>query len=72
MPGYKVTYIKEYEVNADNEGQSLEAADQRFTFDIREMLSRNGSGKISYLFNFKIEKMKKIRVLKRKIKESEE
>jgi len=56
MPRYKVTYSKSYEVNADNEGQSLEAADQRFTFDIREMLSRNGSGKISYLFNFKIEK----------------
>jgi len=72
MPRYKVTYIKEYEVNADSRNDALGISDQGFTNDIREMLSEGGKNKISYLFNFKIEKIEKKGILKRKIEENKE
>ena len=59
MKRYRVTYIKEYETKAENKGQALGIIDQKFTQDIREMLSKNGKSKVIYLFNFNVEKIKK-------------
>ena len=62
----KVIYSKEYVISVGKKENAVGIADQKFTFDIREMLSRNGSGKICYLFDIKEEIMKKNDVFKQK------
>ena len=68
MPKYKVTYYREYEV-VDNERHAVGIADQKFTDDIRETLFEQGRSRITDLFNFKMEIIKKNGEIKGKIAE---
>ena len=58
MPRIQVTYFRQYEVEADNENDAVGITDQNFTDDIRKAFIKEGTGKISYLFKFNVEKIK--------------
>ena len=73
MPKYKVTYYREYEVETDcGENNAIGIADQKFADDVRETLFEDGGSRITDLFNFNVEIIKKNGEIKREIEESGE
>lgn len=71
MPRYKITYFREYEEKTDNKNNALGITDQEFANDIRETLFEYGGNRITDLFKFKVEIIKKNGEIKKKIEESE-
>ena len=58
MSKFQVTYYRQYEVETHTKNDALGITDQNFTNDIREALDKEGTGKISFLFKFNVEKIK--------------
>lgn len=58
MPKFQVTYYRQYEIETRTSGDAVGITDQTFTDDIRKTLSKEGTGKINYLFKFDVIKIK--------------
>ena len=73
MPRYKITYYREYEVEENcSVNNAIGIADQKFADDVRETLFEQGRSRITDLFDFNVEIIKKNGEIKRKIEESGE
>ena len=67
MPKYEVTYYRKYQTETDcGEKEAIGITDQEFSDDIRKTLFERGGSRITDLFNFNVEKLKKNGELKRK------